>query len=220
MKLKVAWRKVLKRTRILLGNLFRLRYLWRHLHGDTPLKYLSVDQKPSWFNNAAHTGTYARVGRSAPVVLERHDLARQRYTILTSVPSCNGTLGRPGGDHGAAPPAGDGMLAAPDPDAMLAAPAPAAMLPAPDHALAVPNPDADVAAHGPVDAEATKYIPPLCVLFKGKPNGRIKAGIEAEYKAPAWMRLQIQEHGSYKSSDVEEALEWMLPNARNSRERV
>ena len=51
------------------------------------MRFLSVDQKPSWFNNAGLTGTFARKGGSQPRVRENFHHTRQRYTILTSVPS-------------------------------------------------------------------------------------------------------------------------------------
>ena len=46
-----------------------------------------MDQKPSWFNNSGHTGTFARKGKRAPTVRENFAHTRQRYTILTGVPS-------------------------------------------------------------------------------------------------------------------------------------
>ena len=51
------------------------------------MRFLSVDQKPSWFNNAGHTGTYAKKGSAQPTVRDDFNATRQRYTILTSVPS-------------------------------------------------------------------------------------------------------------------------------------
>ena len=59
-----------------------------------------ADQKPSWFNNSGHTGTYGVVGEKAPSVRENFAKTRERYTILTVVPSwCNYGL-----DTDAAPP--------------------------------------------------------------------------------------------------------------------
>ena len=87
MKLKVPWSKVRRRVKVHLCNLFRLRAFWQLCHPDTPMRFLSVDQKPSWFNNAGHTGTYAKKGGSQPSVRENFAHTRQRYTILTSVPS-------------------------------------------------------------------------------------------------------------------------------------
>ena len=34
------------------------------------------------------------------------------------------------------------------------------------------------------------------------------------------MKVQVQEQGSYRSEDVVEALDWMLPNAANSTESI
>jgi hypothetical protein len=53
----------------------------------------------------------------------------------------------------------------------------------------------------------------VAVLFKGKPGGRILNDLTANYDLPEWMRVQIQENGSYRSGDVVEALEWILPDA-------
>ena len=35
-----------------------------------------------------------------------------------------------------------------------------------------------------------------------------------------WMKLQVQEEGSYRSPDMVEALEWMLPQAQTSEESM
>ena len=62
--------------------------------------------------------------------------------------------------------------------------------------------------------------PKFAVLFKGKPNGRILKGIEAEFQCPPWMSIQVQENGSYKSEDVVAALDWMLPLATCPEESI
>jgi len=87
MKLKVAWRKVLKRVKTHLTNIFRVRAFWEKCHPGKPLRWISADQKPSWFNNAGHTGTYGRTGQAQPQVAELFAHTRQRYTILTIVRS-------------------------------------------------------------------------------------------------------------------------------------
>ena len=51
------------------------------------MRWLSLDQKPSWFNNAGHTGTWAKKGSRAPTVRDNLNATRQRYTIMTTVPS-------------------------------------------------------------------------------------------------------------------------------------
>ena len=61
-----------------------ITYVYRGMRAD--LGDLRVDQKPSWFNNAGHTGTFARKG-SQPSVRENFNHTTQRYSILTSVPS-------------------------------------------------------------------------------------------------------------------------------------
>ena len=129
---------------------FCLRASWKLLLLGCVMRFLSIDQKPSWFNNAGHTGGYTKKG-SQPTIRENFAHTRQRYTILTPVLSWG---------HG-------------DPDTP----------------------------------------PKFAVLFKGKPNGRILKGIEAEFQCPPWMSIQVQENGSYKSEDVVAALDWLLPLA-------
>ena len=87
MKLKVPWAKVKRRIEIWLTNLFRLKALWELCHPGKPMRFLSLDQKPSWFNNAGLTGALAVKGSRAPSVKENHAKTRERYTILTAVPS-------------------------------------------------------------------------------------------------------------------------------------
>ena len=158
MKLKVSWRKVKRRTALLLGNIFRLRAFWELCHPDAPMRFLSIDQKPSWFNNAGHTGTFARKGGSQPSVREIHAHTRQRYTILTSVPSWGHE----------------------DPD-----------------------------------------LPPkVALLFKAAPNGPVIKKLRTSDRLKSWMKVQVQENGSYRSEDVVEALDWMLPNAKNAMESI
>ena len=158
MKLKVAWAKVKRRTRVLLGNIFRLRAFWDICHPGVQPRFISIDQKPSWFNNAGHTGTFARKGCSQPTVREDFNQTRERYSILTSVPSW-------GHD----------------------------------------NPD----------------VPPkIAVLFKAKPGGQVIGQLRNSPVLKEWTKVQVQENGSYRSEDVVEALDWMLPVAADSTESI
>ena len=86
MQLKVSWRKVIKRVRVELGNVFRLRALWAKCHPGIPMRWFSADQKPSWFNNAgaSNKGSYTVRGR-VPTVRENFAASRERYATLTSV---------------------------------------------------------------------------------------------------------------------------------------
>ena len=158
MKLKVAWSKVKRRVRVFLGNIFRLRAFWEICHPDTPMRFFSADQKPSWFNNAGLTGTYARSSGSQPSVREDFAKTRQRYTILTGVPSW-------GHDD--------------------------------------PN------------------VPPkVAILFKAEPGGLVIRQLRKSTRLQPWTKVQVQENGSYRSEDVVEALDWMLPNANSSAESI
>ena len=118
------------------------------------MKFISLDQKPSWFNNSGHTRTYGKRGEKAPSVSENFAKMRERYTILTVVESwC-----RYGVDDDASPP----------------------------HVF---------------------------VLFKGKKGGRILNDLRAVTDLPAFLHLQVQEHGSYREEDVIDALRKVLPIA-------
>ena len=89
-KLKVPWERVKKRISVFLGNIYRLRAFWEICHPGVAMRFLSVDQKPSWFNNSGHSGTYARRGEKPQSVREKFAKARERYTILTTAQSwCN-----------------------------------------------------------------------------------------------------------------------------------
>ena len=91
MKLKVPWNKLKRRIRVFLDNIFRLRAFWYICHPVVEMRFLSLDQKPSWFNNAGHTGTFAKKGGSQPSVREIYAHTRLRYSILTSVQSWDNT---------------------------------------------------------------------------------------------------------------------------------
>ena len=158
MKLKVPWEKVKRRVRVLLGNIFRLRAFWDILYPGTELRFLSLDQKPSWFNNAGHTGTFGKKGGGQPSVKEVFAHTRQRYTILTTVPSW-------------------GHCGCDDP-------------------------------------------PKVALLFKAAAGGTVIKGLRESERLPPWMKVQAQENGSYRSEDMVEALEWMLPDAKTPAESV
>ena len=66
------------------SNLNRLKQLWSLCHPNVPMKWFSMDQKPSYFNNAAATGTYGKKGQAAEV-REKFAASRERYTICTTV---------------------------------------------------------------------------------------------------------------------------------------
>ena len=153
MQLKVSWRKILRRVACSFGNYWRLRFFWETLFPGVPMKWISLDEKPSWFNNAGHVGTFAQRGRIA-TVREDFGATRSRYSLLTSV--CSWTL---------------------------------------------PN------------AEALSQMPCICVLFKGTPGGTIQQRLDEDFEGPAWMKVHLQINGSYRSSDMVDALRWILPDA-------
>ena len=158
MKLKVSWSKLKRRIRVFLGNIFRLRAFWEICHPGVEMRFLSLDQKPSWFNNAGHTGTFGKKGGSQPNVREIYAHTRQRYSILTSVQSWDNT----------------------DQD----------------------NP------------------PKIAILFKATPGGTVLKNLSNCDRLKPWMKVQVQENGSYRSVDMVEALDWMLPTVSKSEESI
>ena len=83
--LKVSPAKLRQRVRVYLKNVFSLRFLWKKCFGeDRPMRWVSWDQKPAWFNNTAGDTTYAPAGYK-PQMREIHAHGRQRFTICTCV---------------------------------------------------------------------------------------------------------------------------------------
>ena len=160
MKLKVAYRKVKRRVLVLLQNIFRLRAFWEICHPGKVMRWLSADQKPSWFNNAGLTGIFAMKGGSQPRVKENFAHTRQRYTVFTAVPRGWRMIDHPDG------------------------------------------------------------VPKVALLFKAAPGGSIIRDLEASAHLKPWMKVQVQREGSYRSEDVVEALDWMLPQARSQDESI
>ena len=74
MKLKVAWRKVLRRVLVELGSVFRLRALWAKCHPNKPMQWFSLD-----FNNAGASNT-PRAGAVTPQRCERTSRLRENAT--------------------------------------------------------------------------------------------------------------------------------------------
>ncbi len=58
------------------------------------------------------------------------------------------------------------------------------------------------------------------MLFKAQPGGTILNELRKSAVLKPWMHVQTQDHGSYKSCDVVEALDWMLPWAADSSESI
>ena len=84
---KISWAKMRRRVSVLWSNIFRLRFLWEKCHGHTAnMRWISWDQKPSWFNNMAAVKTHAFAGNKA-CVKELFSQSRQRYSICTCVDS-------------------------------------------------------------------------------------------------------------------------------------
>lgn len=58
--------------------------------------------------------------------------------------------------------------------------------------------------------------PPVAVLFKANRGVRLARDLEH----PGWMKIHIQEKGSYRAQDMVEALSWGIPPAAHSSESV
>ena len=83
--LKVSWSKLKERIKVFLKNVFALRFLWRLCFGDAvEMRWLSLDQKPCWFNNTALDGSYTITGYQ-PRIREVFAASRQRFSICTFV---------------------------------------------------------------------------------------------------------------------------------------
>ena len=121
------------------------------------MRFISLDQKPSWFNNAGHKGTLGKKGGPQPAVKENFSQPRERYNIVTLVWSLEND----------------------DPD----------------------------------------KPPPVALLFKGAQRGTTWKKLQTHpFNNRPWMRVQCQDCGSYRSVDVVEALQWMLPQANSADE--
>ena len=71
--------------------------------------------------------------------------------------------------------------------------------------------------YGPDDPDESE-IPMVWLLFKGKKNGRIIGNILEEGPLPPWLKLQVQEAGSYREEDVIDSLRDVLPHAVDSQQ--
>ena len=76
MKLKVPWSSIVRRVKVLLVNILRVRCFWEHCFPGQKLRFISLDQKPSWFNNAGHKGTLAKKGGPQPGVKDNFSQTR------------------------------------------------------------------------------------------------------------------------------------------------
>ena len=143
-----------------------------------------MDQKPSWFNNAAATGTFGRKGQPV-TVREKFAATRERYTINTTVQTYTY----------------EGLAATTVEDE-----APALI-------------DAVDEEPGSQPPPAEPKIPKFAIMFKGAKDGKIIKDLRAGDR-PDFLLIQVQEYGSYRSEDVVEAVNWMLPRADKSWESM
>ena len=62
--------------------------------------------------------------------------------------------------------------------------------------------------------------PKVAILVKGAPGGTIIRDLRQSDHLKPWMHVQTQVNGSYRSADMVEALDWVLPSASNSTESI
>ena len=86
-RMKVSLSKARSRIKVMLSNIFRLRHHWKRCFGTRRMRWISFDQKPSWFNNAGLRPLIARKGARKIGAKEDHHGTRQRYTVMTTVQS-------------------------------------------------------------------------------------------------------------------------------------
>ena len=187
------------RLRTMLGNVFRLRTLWRLCTGGSvPMQRASFDQKPSWFNNAGLKSMYARRGVRTVGAREDHHGTRQRYTIMTSVLSSHGS------DATKPPPCA--VLFKGDSDrALLTCAFRASVLACSDardrmRAFGCPCEHDRVRLRSTISQYIGTLLHPL-------------VGTIAGLSAPDWFKVQYQSRGSYRTDDVLDFLDWALPSA-------
>ena len=60
-----------------------MQALWELRSPDVEMRWVSLDQKPSWFNNAGLRPQHATTGSRVVAAKEDHDGARQRYSLFT-----------------------------------------------------------------------------------------------------------------------------------------
>ena len=84
-KLSAAKRK--HRLRVFWCNVLRMRFLHERLFGEGKLRFVGFDQKPLYFNSCAAKKTLAMQGARKVAVKENLAKSRERFTVMTSVPS-------------------------------------------------------------------------------------------------------------------------------------
>ena len=95
MELQVTWSKLLQRTRVLLANIHRVRHLWQYCHPGNDMRpiafdqkqFISLGQKPSWFNDADSKIKFAKEVGPQQRANENLCHTRERCTVPTSVTS-------------------------------------------------------------------------------------------------------------------------------------
>ena len=211
------------------SNLNRLKQLWSLCHPNVPMKWFSMDQKPSYFNNAAATGTYGKKGQAAEV-REKFAASRERYTICTTVQAETREDGLPAKDDEEPMLIDDDSDEEHPPDGLDSDDEP------PEAPLGFSDLELEEFDKGPVAPPVkreppappvqmepppppAKHIPKFAVMFKGTKHGTIEKRLK-ELDNPDWLLIQVQEYGSYRSEDVVEALNWMLPGANNPTESM
>jgi hypothetical protein len=75
-RFKVGFEVACRRVANMLCNIFRLQALWELCHPGIPMRWFSMDQKPSWFNNAGLKKTFTKKGTKNVTVKENFHATR------------------------------------------------------------------------------------------------------------------------------------------------
>ena len=74
-----------------------------------------------------------------------------------------------------------------------------------------------------VDSAAMRHTaepPPVGILFKGEPGGKVRRDLDADPDIPQWMHATTQCKGSYRAEDMVELLDKTLPVAEADSESI
>jgi len=82
---KVSLLILLRRLRCLMADILWAEHLCQSCHPCDDMRFISLDQKSSWFNNAGHKSTLGKKGCPQPGIQENFCQTRERYSIFTSV---------------------------------------------------------------------------------------------------------------------------------------
>ena len=84
LRYKISASKRMLRLRIFWSNVLRVRLLHECLHGRDGIDFVSMDQKPLYFNSSLACKTLAPRGTRKVAIKESVAASRERFTLMTS----------------------------------------------------------------------------------------------------------------------------------------